>query len=81
MGLGRLADKSMTFYTSEKFLRRGGGEMTKLAVSDDDSPSTFADQLLLKLRKQWQPVAGGPTYPAGALLSFKVRRQRCVCVF
>ena len=32
---------SLTFYTSEKYLRRGlEGEMTKLLVSDDDSPST-----------------------------------------
>ena len=47
------------FYTSEKFLRRygdGSDKPVKLQVPDDDSPSTYADQLLLKLRKPWKPT-------------------------
>ena len=66
---------SLTFYTSEKFLRRhghGSGEMVKLQVPDDDSPSTFGDQLLLKLRKAWQPAPSCAEFPAGTLLAFKV---------
>ena len=63
------------FYTSEKFLRRygdGSDKPVKLQVPDDDSPSTYADQLLLKLRKPWKPTGakggGGPPPPPPSLL-------------
>lgn len=66
---------SLTFYTSEKLLRRHGHGSTKpvkLQVPDDDSPSTFGDQLLLKLRKAWQPTPACTEFPAGSLLAFKI---------
>ena len=58
--------RGMTFYTSEYYLRRGD-RWEKLDKPDDVEVSTFGDQLLLTLRKDW--TVGGRTYAAGALLA------------
>jgi len=66
--------RSITFYTSEYFLRvaerpdgPGSSEFTKLEVPEDASVGTFADQLLLFLRSEYKVSSG--TFPAGSLLA------------
>ena len=58
--------RGVSFFTSEAFLRRGD-EWVKLNKPADATVSTFADQLLLRLRLDW--TVNGKTYPAGALLA------------
>jgi prolyl oligopeptidase len=58
--------RGKTFFTSEVFLRRGD-QWVKIEKPDDATVSTFCDQLLLRLRLDWN--VNGKTYPAGSLLA------------
>ncbi len=58
--------RGVSFFTSEVFLRRGD-EWVKLDKPADATVSTFADQLLLRLRLDW--TVGGRTYSGGTLLA------------
>jgi prolyl oligopeptidase len=55
-----------TFYTSKKFLYIDG-KSVPVQVPDDATIGSFNDQLLVRLRTEWD--VGGKTYPAGALLA------------
>jgi prolyl oligopeptidase len=58
--------RGVTFFTSEEYLRRGD-EWVKINKPADATVSTFADQLLLRLRSDW--TVDGKTYASGALLA------------
>jgi prolyl oligopeptidase len=58
--------RGVTFFTSEDFVRRGD-QWVKIPKPDDAQASTFQNQLLLRLRKDW--TTDGKTYPAGTLLA------------
>jgi prolyl oligopeptidase len=58
--------RSITFYTTELFLRRDG-KLVKIDKPESANASVHRDLLLLRLRDDW--TAGGRTYPAGALLA------------
>jgi len=59
--------RSITFYTSELFHRKGG-KLIKIEVPNDARrASVNRDLLLVELRTPW--VVGGTTYPAGALIA------------
>jgi prolyl oligopeptidase len=61
-----LISRGTTFFTSQDFVRRGD-QWVKIDKPDDATVSTFADQLLLRLRSDW--TVDGKTYPAGSLLA------------
>ena len=61
-----IIQRGLTFFSNDSYLRRGD-QWVKIDKPDDAEASTFADQLLLRLRSDWQ--AGGISYPAGALLA------------
>ena len=58
----------MTFYTSQKYIRSADGVLTKLDVPDHTEVSSFADQLMISLREDWQAT---PTqnFAGGSLLA------------
>ena len=58
--------RGVTFFTSEEFLRQGD-KWVKINKPADATVSTFADQLLLRLRSDW--TVAGKTYASGALLA------------
>jgi prolyl oligopeptidase len=58
--------RSITFYTSELFLRRDG-KLFKVEKPDSANASVHRDLLLIELRDDW--TVGGRTYPSGALLA------------
>ncbi len=58
--------RAPTFFTSEEHVRRGG-KWVKIEKPDDAILQTFKDQILLRLRSDWN--INGKTYPAGALLA------------
>ncbi|HTL59925.1 MAG TPA: prolyl oligopeptidase family serine peptidase [Candidatus Limnocylindrales bacterium] len=55
-----------TFFTTEEYIRRGD-QWVHIDKPADASVGTFEDQILLRLRTDWN--VGGKTYPAGALLA------------
>lgn len=61
-----LIGRAKTFFTSEDYVRRGE-EWVKINKPDDARLSTFADQLLLRLRSDW--ALGKQTFPSGALVA------------
>ncbi len=61
--------RSIDFFTSERFLRRPGGELVRLAIPDDAGFDVQREWLLVRTRSPWQ--VGGASYPAGALLAAK----------
>jgi prolyl oligopeptidase len=65
------AQRAITFYTSEQFIRMGD-KFTKLAVPADAEVGTYREYITVTLRSDWQ--AGGTTYPAGALLALPWER-------
>ncbi|MCY2962855.1 MAG: prolyl oligopeptidase family serine peptidase [Planctomycetota bacterium] len=58
--------RTVTFWTSEVFLRRDG-KLIKIDKPDDAKVSSDRDLLFLELRTPWE--VGGKKYPAGALLA------------
>ncbi len=60
------ASRGVTFFTSEEYLRQGD-QWTPIDKPADAMVSTFEDQLLLRLRSDWQ--VNGSTYAAGSLLA------------
>ena len=62
--------RGVTFFTSQEFIRQGE-QWLKIEKPDDAETSTFADQLLLKLRTDWH--MGDKTYRGGALLATDLR--------
>jgi prolyl oligopeptidase len=64
-------DRTITFYTSELFLRRGG-RLVKIEKPDSANASFHRDLLLLELRDDW--TVEGRTFPAGALLASDFER-------
>jgi prolyl oligopeptidase len=59
--------RSITFFTSERYLRRDG-KLIRIEVPDDArSTSVSRDLLFVELRSPW--TVGTRTYPAGALLA------------
>ena len=56
--------RTITFYSSQVFLRRDG-KLIPIEKPDDADMGTFRDWLLLRLRTAW--TTGGKTWPAGAL--------------
>ncbi|WCN80219.1 prolyl oligopeptidase family serine peptidase [Micromonospora sp. LH3U1] len=61
--VGRFLD----FYRSENYLLTEAGELTRISVPEDARWHVHRDWLLIRLRSAW--VAGGITYPPGALLA------------
>ena len=59
-------ERSPTFFTEEKFVRRGG-KWVRIDKPADAEASTFGDQLLLKLRTDW--TVAGKTHRGGSLLA------------
>lgn len=62
-------DRSPTFWTSERFLVRGG-ELVKLEKQDDAIARTFREWLYLELRSDW--TLGDRTWKAGSLLAIRL---------
>ncbi len=60
------ASRGVTFFTSEEYLRQGD-QWTRIDKPADALVSTYDDQLLFRLRSDWQ--VNGSTYPAGSLLA------------
>ncbi len=58
--------RGITFFTSEEHLRRGDAWI-KIEKPADATVGTFEDQLLLRLRSDWN--VGGKAFPAGSLLA------------
>ena len=58
--------RSVTFWTSELFLRRDD-KLIKIDKPADAKASSDRDLLFIELRTEWE--FGGKTYPAGALLA------------
>src|SRR5262249_51992659 len=58
--------RSVTFWTSELFLRRDG-KLIKIEKPDDAQAFSDRDLLFIELRTPW--TTGGKTWPAGALLA------------
>src|SRR5262245_46563857 len=58
--------RSLTFFTSELFIRRGD-QWIKIDKPADARLETFMDQILLRLRSDW--TVGGKTHRAGSLIS------------
>ncbi|MDB6127387.1 MAG: prolyl oligopeptidase, partial [Verrucomicrobia bacterium] len=58
--------RSITFYTSETYLRRGD-EWLKLDTPRDARVGACQDEILITLRSDW--TVGGRTYPVGALIT------------
>ncbi|MBS0261097.1 MAG: S9 family peptidase [Planctomycetes bacterium] len=63
--------RSVTFWTSELFLRKDG-KLLKVDKPDDAKASSFRDTLFLELRTSW--TTGGKTYAAGSLLAADLNR-------
>jgi prolyl oligopeptidase len=63
-----LLTRQITFFTSEQYLLQGGKQV-RLAVPDDADVSLFSDQILVRLRSDWQARPDGPALPQGALLA------------
>jgi prolyl oligopeptidase len=63
--------RSMTFYTSELYLREGS-VLTKVDKPDDATAYTVRDQLIIELRSEW--TVAGQRFPQGALLATDFRR-------
>src|SRR5262245_58846693 len=61
-----LISRDVTFFTDEEHVRRGD-KWVKIDKPPDAQVSTFADQLLLKLRSDWK--LSDKTYASGALLA------------
>src|SRR5262245_53182227 len=61
-----LISRDVTFFTDEEHVRRGD-KWVKIDKPRDAQVSTFADQLLLKLRSDWK--LSDKTYAAGSLLA------------
>ncbi len=62
--------RSMTFYTSELYLRDGAA-LARVPKPDDANAYTVRGQLIIELRSAWE--AGGVVYPQGALLATDFR--------
>jgi len=62
--------RSPTFFTDETFIHQGS-EWVRLDKPDDAQASTFDDQLLLRLRSDWN--LRNKTFPAGALLAANLK--------
>ncbi len=59
--------RSVTFYTSRRYLLRDG-KLVELQIPDDaDFNGLFKNQALVSLKNDWS--VGGRTYPQGALIS------------
>jgi prolyl oligopeptidase len=63
--------RSMTFYTSELYLREGS-VLTRVDKPDDATAYTVRDQLIIELRSEW--TVAGQRFPQGALLATDFRR-------
>lgn len=61
--------RSIDFWNDELFLLGEDGTLTRIDVPDSANAGVHRDWLLVDLREDWTPVAGGPTHPAGALLA------------
>ena len=68
-----LVVRDLTFFSTEVFLIENG-KLEKLEKQDDANVELFADLLLLELRSDWK--VGEKTWPAGALLSTKLKDYR-----
>jgi len=66
-GLRReVVQRSISFYTSNSWLREGG-QLVRIAVPDDAQIGFFGTQLLVQLREDWN--TGAAVYKAGSLLA------------
>lgn len=61
-----LIRRSITFYTSENFLRLAD-DFLPLDIPADAAPGVYRDQFTVQLRSDW--TVGGRTWPGGALLA------------
>jgi len=67
--------RMVAFYSSQTFLLTGpsgtddDSGLTHVDVPDSAEPAVWRDRLLVHLRDEWTPRAGGPTYAAGTLLA------------
>ncbi|MDF9717476.1 S9 family peptidase [Nocardioides sp. ChNu-153] len=60
--------RMMGFYTSETHLLGDDDTLVRIDVPDSAEPAVWREHLLVHLREEWTPAAGGPTYPSGSLL-------------
>jgi prolyl oligopeptidase len=60
-------ERSLTFYSSEKFLRADDGELVRIDVPDDSEFDVHREWLLVTLRTPW--TVDGTTFPAGSLVA------------
>ncbi|TFV93920.1 S9 family peptidase [Oxalobacteraceae bacterium OM1] len=66
-----IVERRIGFYSGEAFLRRDG-KLVRLDKPDDAVVATFHDQLLLKLRSDWN--VDGKVYPQGGLVAIGMER-------
>ena len=64
-----LIHRSITFYTSENFLRLAD-DFLPLDIPADAAPGVYRDQFTVQLRSDW--TVGGRTWPGGALLAISL---------
>src|SRR5215831_2165386 len=62
--------RAPTFFTDETYIRQGN-DLVRIDKPDDAQVSTFEDQLLLRLRSDWN--IKGKTFPAGSLLAANLK--------
>ncbi|SDT42275.1 prolyl oligopeptidase family serine peptidase [Actinoplanes derwentensis] len=62
-----LVTRLVTFYRSEQWLYRPGGDLVRIEVPEDAVIDLHREWLLVTPRSEW--TAGGVTYPAGVLLA------------
>ncbi|MBA3500808.1 MAG: S9 family peptidase, partial [Deltaproteobacteria bacterium] len=62
--------RSITFFSSETYLRDPAGKLTKIDVPIDASPGVWNDQILVTLRSDW--TVEGKTWPRGAMLAMSL---------
>src|SRR5215468_2069637 len=64
--------RSIDFYRSEWYLRRGDGDLVRLAVPEDADVDVHREWLVIRTRSAW--TVDGAAYPAGALLAARFDR-------
>src|SRR5215467_5477210 len=64
--------RSIDFYRSEWYLRRGDGDLSRLAVPEDADVDVHREWLVIRTRSAW--TVDGAAYPAGALLAARFDR-------
>jgi len=59
--------RTISFFSSETFLRDAAGKLTKIDIPIDAEPGVWNEQILITLRSDW--AVEGKTWPRGAMLA------------